>query len=377
LDQVLRHPNAYPAGVFWVTSAEKRLLPAVRQLLDRAAQSGVSAHIVLSETFDEFAADLLRTTMIPDVLYEHAMRARPREVLQPVRLPSGDARKWPVLRCSALPIVSMPAFPRRLTLSEAVPTDQVRKLLRDAKVHGVAVCLGREFAAFGQDDKLLNALSTVGARLSGNISLEPENDSWALGLLYDALTKALCRKRPLAPRLRRAGHAVLVSREREGDDADRARARRQRLAKLQRAYGSALYGSVPELGFPYSEGVRIRLDHCLAKWWCVFEPFTFIDFPKREEGAAEDGGGADAVALGLLKGDPAGDWRRERWATRYNRAWTQIIDAWAELLSTSGENRIRATGTPPESGIDAYFGLIGVTAWSRPSHHHPYFERQR
>jgi SIR2-like domain len=377
LEQALGHPSAYPAGIYWVTPSEKRLLPAVSNFLERAAQSGISAHIVLSETFDEFAADLLRTTTIPDVLHEHAMQSRPREVLRPVRLPSGDARKWPVLRCSALPIVSMPAVARRLSLSDAVSTDEVRKLLKDAKVYGVASSIGREVAAFGQDDKLLNALSTVGARLAGTIALHPASDSWALGLLYDALTKALCRRRPLVPRLRRAGHMVLVSRGRENDDIDHTQVRRQRLAKLQSAYGSQLSGTVPELGFPYSEGVRIRLDRCLDKWWCVFEPFTFIDFPKKEEGVTEDDGGADASALSLRRGDPAGDWRRERWATRYNRVWTQIIDAWAELLSTSDENGIRATGTPPDSGIDADFGLIGVTAWSRPSHHHAYFERQR
>lgn len=377
LERALAHPNGYPAGIFWVSSSENRLLSSVSRFLARAAQSGASANIVVSETFDEIAADLLRTTTLPQVLYSHALQGRPREVLQPVRLPSGDARKWPILRCSALPIVGMPAVARRLTLSEAVPTSHVRRLLRDARVPGAAACIGREVAAFGQDERLLDALSTVGARLSGTIALEPEHDSWALGLLYDALIKALCRKRPLAPRLRRAGHAVLVSMGKAGDHPDRMRARREGLEKLQSAYGSALCGTVPELGFPYTEGVKIRLEHCLNRWWCVFEPFTFIEFPIRSETPADHSAEADAPTIDLNKGDPAGDWRRERWSTRYNRIWTKIIDAWAELLSAPGGGRIGATGTLPETGIDAEFGVIGVTAWSRPSHHHAYFDRQR
>ena len=53
-------------------------------------------------------------------------------------------------------------------------------------------------------------------------------------------------------------------------------------------------------------------------------------------------------------GDPAGDWRRERWAQRYNKNWASIIEAWAQLLTNTGgttrsglRTRRRAPGSMP------------------------------
>lgn len=377
LEAALQTPGAFPGGIYWVTRSKRDLLPAVQQLLDRAVLAGVTVAVVQAQTFDELAADLVNQITLPDVLHRHILERRPPEVLRPVPLPIGDARKFPVLRCSALLIRQMPLVARRLTLVSSASTAKVRELLKEAKVYAVAASMGREVAAFGPDDQLVAALASLGARLDGTIELKPDVDSWALGLLYDALTKALCRNRPLFARLRRAGHAVLVASGKPGEDEHRTHMRQQRLARLQHAYESSLSGTVPELGFPYTEGVRLRLEHCANRWWCVFDPFTFIDFPKVKEAPTEDEDSSRLATMGLHNGDPAGDWRRERWATKYNRPWTNIIDAWADLLCTSEDDTIRAFGTTPETGMDAVFGMSSVTAWSRPAHHHAYFERQR
>ena len=74
-------------------------------------------------------------------------------------------------------------------------------------------------------------------------------------------------------------------------------------------------------------------------------------------------------------GDPAGDWRRERWARKFNKQWAGIINAWAALLTSTDGGRVRAFGLEDGSGIDAVFSISQVTGWSRPSHHHDYFER--
>lgn len=38
---------------------------------------------------------------------------------------------------------------------------------------------------------------------------------------------------------------------------------------------------------------------------------------------------------------------------------------------------MRAFGLDDGSGIDAVFNLSPVTGWSRPGHHHPYFDRSK
>jgi hypothetical protein len=377
LEHALMTPGAFPGGIYWVARDERELLPAVRKWLRKAADTGATAVIVESQNFDELTADLVNQFVLPEVLHRHVFEARPTPVLRPVSLPSVETLKFPVLRCSALLIDRLPLTARRLTLSSPASTVTVRELLREARINAVAASIGREVAAFGPDCGLVTALAPLGARLAETIALNPGVDSWALGLLYDALTKALCRNRPLFPRLRRSGHAVLVSQGKSGESDERKQERHRRLAQLRSAYNSPLDGIVPDLGFPFNEGVRLRLENCAGRWWCVFEPFTFVEVPKAQRVLAAGEDSDESRIAGYQKGDPASDWRRERWALKYNSAWTKIIDGWAYLLASSDDGTVRAFGIPEEAGMDAVFGLSSVTAWSRPAHQHEYFRRRR
>lgn len=380
LEAALKTENSYPGGLYWVARSGKNLLPAVQELLQRATAAGVNVSVVESQTFDELAADILNQFALPKVLHEHVFSFKDMEPARPAPLPTVHARKFPVLRCAALPVEELPSVARRLTLTTNASTKTVRDLLKATKVHAAVACNGREVAAFGHDAQLLSALATLGARLDGTIELRPEVDSWATGLLYDALARGLCRGRPLLNRLRRSGHFLLVATGRPDESSERARERGQRLARLQNAYESPLSGVVPTLNLPYSEGLRIRLEQCVGKWWCVFDPFTHIDFPRehnQQMAQVESEDPAGPFALGLRRGDPAGDWRRERWARKYNKQWTNIIGAWSELLSSTEDNQVRAFGVPSEAGVDAIFRVSDVTAWSRPAHQHPYFERTK
>lgn len=377
LEHALEISGGFPGGIFWVARSESDLLPVVRNFLQKAADTETNTVFVESQNFDELTADLTDQFDLPIALHKHIFEHRPSPVLRPVSLPAGDALKFPVLRCSALPIGYMPLSARRLTLSSPATTVRVRELLREASVHGVVASIGLEVAAFGPDDKLVTALAPLGARLDGTIALNPDVDSWALGLLYDALTRAFCRNRPLHSRLRHSGHAVLVAPRKLGKDGEHTREYRQRLASLQAAYASSLSGIVPELRFPYIEGVRLRLEQCAGRWWCVFDPFTFVELPKTQEAPLDGDDLGSFATTSSQRGDPAGDWRRERWALRYNGAWTKIIDGWAHLLAGSDDGTIRAYDLPDETGIDAIFGISEITAWSRPAHQHKYFERRR
>lgn len=155
--------------------------------------------------------------------------------------------------------------------------------------------------------------------------------------------------------------------------------REQQLSELKRAYSTALTGAIPQLGFPFNEGVQIRLEKLSERWWCAFEPFTHVEFPCQEngEGSNVEADSTDMPLQNLGRSDPAIDWRRERWATRYNRAWAQIIAAWAKMLAGAKDGPLLALGLKNDEGVDAEFRLSPITAWSRPSHEHDYFIRGR
>lgn len=355
LHAALDADRPYPGGLFWVTRPGGSLLQAARDFLDAAARRAEVA-VVEAENFDEFAAELARQVDLPAVVAEHVHAARPAARLQPVALPTVEAGQFPALRCSALPVLAMPAAARAVRLAGPSTTPAVRELVREVRPRPVVACVGDRVAAFGRDADLLTALAPLGARFDGEMPLDPRADSWALGLLYDALTRALARGRPLRPMLRTAGHALVLARPDPSRTDEAAERDRERLRPLVSAYGGSIDGTVPNVGVPFAEAIRMRLEWRLDRWWCVFDPYTWVDVRGDDRPGA--GGAVDAAA----------DFRRERWAARYNRAWSQILGAWAGLLAPfEPATTVRAVGVRDDPGVEATFSMGTVTAWSRPA----------
>lgn len=384
LTSVLREPAPFPNGLYWVTSSASRLLPAVTEFLEQAHLSGVDIAVVECKTFDELAADVIKHVDLPPVLMNHVMQGRAAPRLVPVNLPESAARPFPVLRYSALLIESLPRVARRMTLTQSTTSPAVRALLKEQRCRAVVAANGRELAVFGRDKELLAALAPLGAQIAGTVELDATRDSWALGLLYDALVKALSRYRPLIPRFKRSGHSLIVAGPREGEDQELTRKREQELAQLRMACESPLTGTVYKLGFPFHEGVFLKLEKIEDRWWCGFEPYTFVDIPRPEQpeqAVQPEPGSAEHDVLGVpferRGGDPAGVWRRERWAPKYNKQWAAIIDAWATLLTSAEDGKVHAFGLENGTGIDAMFTVSPSTGWSRPGHHHTYFDRTK
>lgn len=368
LREVLKRPQAFPGGLYWVTSRPAEVLPAVTELLSDAHLAGCEVAFVSSATFDDLAGDLQRQMELPASLRTHVDGFRLRSRMEPATLPHSAALDMPVLRCSALPVFSMPEHARNIRLQRPLTTRQARDVLHEKRVRAVVASSGSNLAVFGADDKVLEAFEPYGASNVGTIQLRPLEDSWALGLLYEALAKALTRGRPLIERHRKGVHALVVSRERADSDPEWRERRREMLHGLTRTFSpSPLIGKVPKSGLPFSEGIELRLEYSMDTWWCGFNPFTHVELPKQSEDGSRESVSVTASA----------DWRRERWAQKYNSAWNSIISAWAELLAPERRTEVSAFGLEVEAGIDAVFTLSSVTAFARPAHEHEYFQRTR
>jgi hypothetical protein len=376
LTDALSQPNAFPGGIFWVSRSMDSLLPAVTKFLTLAAQAGISVAIVESQTFDELAADIADCINLPPPLLSHVYQSRPEPVLRPVPLPIQEKRSFPVLQCSALPIISMPTVARLVEVNAPITTVRAREMVKEAKVRAVVASNGRNIVAFGSDNDLIKAFASLGGRPAGTAELHPNKDSWALGLIYDALTRAVCRKKPLSSRIRRHGHFVLVADNYPNASKETIALRNAQLAQLKQAYPSALTGNIPKLDYPFNEGIKLRLEQVADHWWCVFEPVTRVDAPRpdRCQEPADDAS-VDFIPTLPRQGNSVVDWSRERWAARYNPVWAKIISAWAAMLAGENGHPLSAFGLPESAGQDAVFQLSAVTAWSRPSHEHDYFQR--
>ena len=181
LNDILASPSPFPNGLYWVTSSANRLLPAVTEFLNRAQTAGVDVSVVECTTFDELVAEILKTTDLPQVLYDHVMEGRPTPRLVPVQIPHSKARAFPVLRYSAILLESMPTAARRIKLSQSTTSAEVREFFKAKGCRAVASALGRELAVFGRDQEILDALASLGPSLAGTIDLDPVADSWAVG----------------------------------------------------------------------------------------------------------------------------------------------------------------------------------------------------
>lgn len=371
LADVLRESVCYPKGIYWLCPDPTNVMPGVREFLHQAELAHVEVHLISGTTFDELLGDTADVAELPPVLVTHIFGDRKADEPAQVPLQRAAVLPAPVLRLTALPVVVMPTVARRINLTVSPGIADVRRQIRDSNVWAVVAQAGspRSMAVFGNDAELLRALAPFQPTLAGEMSLEPAKESWAKGILYDSLVRALCRSLPLYARLNSRGNTIAVSRSRADLPPEELAERRSLLARLQNAYASPLNGKVPGTTGAYSEGLAVRLELADDRWWLVFEPTTFIDIQ-----AAQDD---DDRARAQAEWDTADEWRRERWAQKYNRAWSNILDAWVELLTRARGSRHSTYSLATADGIDATFELGIKSVRTRPAHDHDYFHHQQ
>lgn len=346
--------GAFPGGLFWMRRPRGTLLPAVNALLDEAEAAGIDTAIVEVATFDELAGDLVRNHPLPDELADYVSAKEDPPVVVPVQLPTVEGDRFPVLRCSALPILDLPNRARQFALTGPISTRDFQERLRalDLRKHVVFSALGSRLITFGRDDDFIRAGDGLGIRVDGYAPLEPENESWAAGLLIDALAGALARGRPLRRRQHHRLQTLLARPVRRDEQSEHAARMREQAGRLRAAYRTDLIGRVPRLNLPFAEGVHLRLERRADRWWCVYEPFTWIDVPR-------DAG--DEV------GPTIADWNRDRWAGRYNKAWADIIAAWADLFTGGQVATVTSNWIADGGGVAAQFVLGPINGWARPA----------
>jgi hypothetical protein len=351
--------GAFPHGLAWLTSDSETVMPAVRDLLTVAREHGVSARFVETANFDEGFGILARHVELPQELRDHLSAGRPVPRVRLVSLPTVEAGLLPALRFNALPVLDYPRRALRIRCKTS-PPPLLRPLLRAVNMPGIGVSSGRDVLAFGVAEGWRRALAEYGPQQVDEIEIDPgaeDADRLVLGLVYDAITHALARDRPLRPLLRRAGHRVVVTVAEDGTVPSE-------LAPLRAAYGEPLSGLLDGGTRRWIEGVRLRLDRQLGQLWLLFEPWTFI-----EDTTPRTPGEAPAIQRRsrFTPPDPSAAWVKERWATRRNKVWAVALGAWADILVHDAVASIVALDLGDPRAVDARFTLAQQTAYSLPA----------
>ncbi len=327
--------SSFPGGLFWFHRSESPLLPRVLTLMDRAKAAGREAHLIEAETFDELFGDILALLpdASPDIL--NLLDSRPARVSNaPVPNPGGS---WPVIRFNAFPITAAPTMCRRV-VCDIGGYKEIREAIGRAEVQVAAGRRSFGIIAFGEDGDLQKAFGPYHISEFSLHAIDQSRlryESAELGLLYDALCRAIGRCCPVKVNGRRRA-LITIDPDRLADP---------RYAALRSAV-TPLYGKIPGTEVCWAEAIRVGLELRSQTLLLLAEPAIWVS---RTEDADHDPRIPEFI--------------REKLARRYNQTWSKLLDGWAELLvGRDKAGTLRAFGTT--AGVDATFEIQKTTAFS-------------
>ena len=332
LEEAIKYPTPFPAGLFWLHRGEGEPSPRVANLLNLALREGVESALVPIQNFDETMCDLIRltdgleTTVLQNFAKER--RRRTRALIRQGR------RGWPVVRLNALPIIRSPST-CRLVVCEIGGTADVRRAVAKAGVDVLAVRSRLGVLAFGADSDVRCAFEACDITGFDLYTLEPKArhyESSERGLLHDALIRGIVRHRGM--RLTQGSRWHLIPKDLQDSKWTPLRALVERLSGTVKDHAT----------LRWYEGIVVRLDSVNDHLWLLFEPKIIF------EGLTDQ----NKIA--------AADFAREHGIKRYNRELNQLLGFWAKFLAKD-EEEMRAFNLG--DGIDAIFVLSPVTGFSR------------
>jgi len=329
----------FPHGIFWITPPGSTMYPRVQTFLSRAAEKGVEVHQVDANNFDELMSDLL--VMIEDIpieLLRHLEPVAPRITDGP--LPSGEGG-WPVVRLNALPMLSFPSICRRVVCNIG-GIKEVRASVKESFAEIIAVRRNVGVLAFGRDIEVRKAFAKHNISEWDLHAIDADRltfDSMELSLIYDGLVRAISRERGLVGH-RRHNVNVLAIDSQNLENPNYA----PLLASLE-----TLTGIIPKAGISWTEAIAIRLDLRRDRLWLLMEPTSWVD-----------------NLPGKRIPDEVKEFHRRKSASRYNKSWNALVEAWSIVL-TGGKPSMRISAFGIADGVDATFEIGRVTAFSRRS----------
>ena len=111
-----------------------------------------------------------------------------------------------------------------------------------------------------------------------------------------------------------------------------------------------VFGKIPATTFSWAEALAVRLEFSMDRLWLVLEPTVLGSKPSEDHTIADRQRRKEFV--------------RERLATRYNKKWNELLDAWISVLS-GGSDRWTVTTFGLTQGVDASFEIHATTGFSR------------
>lgn len=311
--------NAFPKGLFWLTSVNGNIFPAVNNLIEKAQQKGISAHVIPSDTFDTLLVKIWKQIDNKPKQLDEKIRRSAYTVPKIDRFP--DNGNYPVLRFNTFPVLSVPTSCLSIeTLTPWTNTD-FKSRLKVAKSSAIVV-KERTILAWGEDAQVFKIIPEAEIKSKSMVTLDKNvlamKESTVLhSFLYRALCFALTKDKPLRL-LKRFGkfYAVVSTKHPKYGEVElilKNALKKWDYNQKKMLPPAALAGKIPNTeGTFWMEAVELSFELIDNKFWLVLNPDIWIEPGHNRK---------DVV-----------DFLREKRRFRYNQVQNLLIDAWAKIL---------------------------------------------
>lgn len=318
--QAISQNNAFPQGLFWMTSMSGNVLPSVENLIQKAKDKGINAHIVKVETFDSLMIKIWKLVQSKPQELNGKVR---RSILRDVKVPryNDDAQGYPIIRLNAFPVAIMPKTCAAIETMAPLSTTELTEKTKEIKSSAI-FARERKIFAWGPLDEIYKIIPENEIKSCEEYDLSELltdfNENGTINAFYTkAIVRAIVRDRPVRLRVSKGRYFVAISSKHEKykdfepilKDALKAYDRNKR-AEVPAAQ---LAGKVPNMTDTYwMEGAELTLDYIDGKFWLAIRPDIWIE-PRESRRSAKE-------FMARKKGN------------RYNRTQNRLLDAWKQIL---------------------------------------------
>lgn len=332
IEKGLDSPSPFPYGLFWLCRGTANVLPAVTNLIDRAAAQGVECALVNIESFDETLRDII--SFLPSLDITCLDNFAKRSIWSAPPAPIGDKNGFPVIRLNALKVAKLPSRCRLIECS----IDGQKKLDEAISCSGsniFAVRVSSGVLAFGDDSDIRKLLTPYGitAFNEHEISLgRLSRDTQEKSLIRQALSHGIAHKTDMG-----------IIRKRNEDFLFPKDVRNQKWSGLKSLVRDLSGTLAADSATRWREGISFRLELVGSELWLTYEPRIIFSSATAETLYART------------------EFANKRTATRYNKQLNSLLSFWGELLTCGG----RSISLGIQNGLDATFEIEGhaVQSW--------------
>jgi NAD-dependent SIR2 family protein deacetylase len=318
-EKVIEIPNAFPKGLFWMTSIQGHVFHRVTQLIEKAQSKGINAQLISSDTFDSLMGRIWKIIAEPGNEYENKIK---RFGLNAPKIDKYiGSKEYPLIRTNAFLIEKMPSKCLAIKTIKAITPLDLK--MRFPLAHSSAILASEtELYGWGSNEEIFKVIPESEITGMNVVDIADKLPTFRTHSTFNAfLTKALARSithdKPVRLMQRHGNYYIVASLKDIGFDKYKSLMKNALKAwdfsERKFVPAKSLGGKVPNLiNVFWMECVQISLEYVAGKFWLTLVPDIWIE-PRDSR--------KDCI-----------DFLDRKKLKRYNNVQNDLLDAWKQIL---------------------------------------------